>query len=119
MAYDSHNVFSKILRKEIPCQPFYEDDFVLSFSDLNPLAPVHLLIIPKNNYISFDGFSEKASSEDLAGFFSAIGKIAKKANVSQSGYRLITNHGEDAHQEVPHFHVHLLAGKPLGSILES
>ena len=117
MPYDADNIFSKILQEKIPCQKFYEDDFVLSFPDINPLAPVHLLIIPKGPYISFDDFSLRATPQEMVGFFRAVGVIAKKAGVDSSGYRLIANHGRDAHQEVPHFHVHLLGGELLGAMM--
>jgi histidine triad (HIT) family protein len=117
MSYNPSNIFAKILRADIPCQKFYEDEFVLCFPDISPATSVHLLIIPKNPYISFDDFSSKATPEEITGFFRAVGKIAHKAGVATSGYRLITNHGQDAHQEVPHFHVHLLGGEPLGSMI--
>lgn len=117
MPYNPDNIFSKILQGKIPCQKFYEDDFVLSFPDINPLASVHLLIIPKAPYRSFDDFSERASSEEIAGFFRAVQGVAKKAGVDVSGYRLITNHSRDAHQEVPHFHMHLLGGESLGPLM--
>ncbi|HCI48607.1 MAG: histidine triad nucleotide-binding protein [Alphaproteobacteria bacterium RIFCSPHIGHO2_01_FULL_41_14] len=119
MIYNADNIFAKILENKIPCKKFYEDEFVLSFPDINPLTSVHLLIIPKGSYVSFHDFSLKASPEELAGFFRAVGLIAKKAGVERSGYRLIANHGRDANQEVPHFHMHLLGGEPLGSMLGS
>ena len=119
MTYTTDNVFAKILEGKIPCQKFYEDEFVLSFPDINPLTTVHLLVIPKGSYVSFNDFSQKASLEEMSGFFQAVGIIAKKAGVDTSGYRLITNHGRDSHQEVPHFHLHLLGGQPLGAMMGS
>ncbi|MFN7662959.1 MAG: HIT domain-containing protein [Alphaproteobacteria bacterium] len=119
MAYTSNNVFAKILKGEIPFKKFYEDDMVLCFPDLQPLAAVHLLIIPKNPYSSFDDFSSNASDQEISSFFRAIKTIARKAGVDQTGYRLIANHGLHAHQEVPHFHFHLLGGQSLGGMMGS
>lgn len=119
MTYTPDNVFAKILEGKIPCQKFYEDEIVLSFPDINPLARVHLLIIPKGSYTSFHDFSQKASPAEIEGFFRAVGAIAKKAGIDSGGYRLITNHGGDAHQEVPHFHLHLLGGESLGPMVGS
>lgn len=119
MTYAPDNIFAKILEGKIPCQKFYEDEFVLSFPDINPLAPTHLLIIPKGAYTSFHDFSTHASTAELEGFFRAIALIAEKAGVGTSGYRLITNHGKHSHQEVPHFHMHLLGGELLGSMMGS
>lgn len=117
MAYDVNNIFAKILRGEIPCDKVYEDDFSLAFRDINPQAPTHVLVIPKGPYVSFDDFSEKANPQELSGFFKAVGKVAKELKINHDGYRLLANHGANAHQEVPHFHVHLFAGKPLGPML--
>lgn len=117
MTYNSQNIFAKILRGEIPCQKFYEDEAVLCFPDINPLAPIHLLIIPKKPYISFHDFSSNAAALELASFFQAVGRIAAKAGIETTGYRLIANHGHDAHQEVPHFHMHMLGGGSLGSMI--
>ncbi|MEI6729758.1 MAG: HIT domain-containing protein [Pseudomonadota bacterium] len=117
MSYDKNNIFAKIIRGEIPCNKAYEDEFVFAIHDIEPAAPVHILVMPKGEYISFDDFSSKAEPETIARFFKTIGEIAGKFDVKQSGYRLIANHGKDASQSVPHFHVHLLAGKVLGSLL--
>lgn len=115
--YDKDNVFAKILRGEIPNDTVYEDDYVLAFNDIGAQAPVHVLVIPKGAYESMDDFSASAKPEELAGFFSAVGKIARDLGVAESGYRLIANHGADSHQEVPHFHMHILGGRALGPML--
>lgn len=118
MSYDPQNIFAKILRGEIPCDRVYENDHALAFRDINPKAPVHVLIIPKGAYVSSSDFSAKASAEEIAGFVRAIHSVAEKAGVLDSGYRLIANAGAHGHQEVPHFHVHLLGGRPLGAMLQ-
>jgi histidine triad (HIT) family protein len=117
MPYDSHNIFARILRKEIPCNIVYDDAVALAFHDVDPKAPVHVLIISKYPAISFDGFVADAPAPEVTAFFAAVGAVAKQLGVQNSGYRLITNHGADAAQTVPHFHVHLLAGAPLGGLL--
>jgi histidine triad (HIT) family protein len=108
--YNNNNTFAKILRGEIPCNKIYEDECVLAFEDINPKAPVHLLIIPKNPYKDFAHFSTHAPAEELASYFKAIPEIAAIAKVHISGYRLITNNGKDARQLIPHFHLHMLGG---------
>lgn len=118
MSYDPNNVFARILRGELPCKKVYEDDHVLAFHDINPQAPVHVLVIPKGAYISMDDFSQKASPEEVTGFFRAVGRVARQLGLAQNGYRILANHGRDLHQEVPHFHVHIFAGRPLGRMLE-
>jgi histidine triad (HIT) family protein len=115
--YDRNNVFAKILRKEIPCTAVYEDDNSLIFRDIHPSAPTHLVAIPKGEFKSFDDFSQKATTEQIAGFFSSIQKMATQLCITSTGYRLITNHGKDAMQTVEHFHVHILAGKRLGALV--
>lgn len=117
MSYDQNNIFAKILRKEIPCKSVYEDDDVLAFHDISAAAPVHVLVVPKGEYISFDDFIAKASGEKVQRFFAAVRRIAGELDVQESGYRLITNHGHNASQSVPHFHVHILGGRPLGALL--
>ena len=116
-AYDDQNIFAKILRGEIPCRKVYEDDFSLAFHDINPQAPTHILVIPKGAYVSWDDFSAKASEAEIAGFIRAVGKVARDAGLVAPGYRLLANAGTDSHQEVPHLHVHLFAGRPLGPML--
>jgi histidine triad (HIT) family protein len=117
MAYDRSNVFARILRAEIPCDKVYEDEHVLAFRDISPQAPTHILVIPKGEYVSLDDFSEKASPAEMAAFVGALGRIAREQHVAESGYRILSNTGPAAHQEVPHFHVHLFAGRDLGGML--
>src|SRR6266446_9546719 len=111
VAYDRNNVFARILRGEIPCRKVYEDQYVLAFHDINPASPVHILVIPKGEYVSLDDFSATASEAELAGFIRALGAIARQHGVAETGYRILANHGQDAHQEVPHFHVHIFGGR--------
>jgi histidine triad (HIT) family protein len=115
--YDENNIFARILRDEIPSKRVYEDDQVLAFHDINPLAPTHILVIPKGHYVSWDDFSAKASDEEIAGFIRAVGKVARDAGLVAQGYRLLANSGSNAGQEVPHLHVHIFAGRPLGPML--
>jgi diadenosine tetraphosphate (Ap4A) HIT family hydrolase len=115
--YDDSNIFARILRGEIPSSKVYEDDHVLAFNDINPLSPTHILVIPKGAYVSWDDFSAKASDEEISAFVRAVGKIARDAGLVASGYRLLANAGLDAGQEVPHLHVHIFAGRPLGPML--
>ncbi|MHA6316510.1 histidine triad nucleotide-binding protein [Altererythrobacter sp. CAU 1778] len=115
--YDDQNIFAKILRKEIPSTAIYEDEWAYAFPDINPQAPTHILVIPKGAYVSWDDFSASASAEEIAGFVRAVGHVAREAGVVEPGYRLLANIGHDGHQEVPHLHVHIFAGKPLGPML--
>ena len=115
--YDDQNIFARILRGEIPCKKVYEDAFALAFHDIAPQAPTHILVIPKGPYCSFADFSALASDADIAGFIRAVGKIAKDLGLEAPGYRLLANMGEHSGQEVPHFHVHLFAGRPLGRMI--
>ena len=117
MPYDRNNVFARILRGELPCNKVYEDEHVLAFRDIQPQAPTHIIVIPKGEYVSVDDFSEKASEAELAAFMRAIGKIAKQEDIAAGGYRILANHGRAAHQEVPHFHLHLFGGRDLGPML--
>lgn len=117
LPYDDHNVFAKILRGEIPCKKVHEDDHVLAFHDINPQAPVHILVIPKGRYVSWDDFSAHASEAEIAGFIRAVGQVARDNGLVEPGYRLLANVGINGHQEVPHFHVHLFGGRPLGPML--
>jgi diadenosine tetraphosphate (Ap4A) HIT family hydrolase len=118
MAYDSENIFAKILRGEIPCDKVYEDDHALAFRDINPQTPTHILVIPKGAYVSSDDFTARASEAELAGFLRAVGHVAREAGLVEAGYRMLGNHGEDAHQEVPHFHIHVFGGKDLGRMIK-
>jgi diadenosine tetraphosphate (Ap4A) HIT family hydrolase len=117
MAYDSNNIFARILRGEIPAKKVFENEYALAFHDINPQAPVHILVIPKGAYVSFDDFSAKATPAEIVGFVHAVGEIARAQGVVQSGYRILANHGADSHQEVPHFHVHIFGGRRLGRML--
>ncbi len=118
MAYDESNIFAKILRGEIPCDKVYEDEHVLAFRDINPQTPTHVLVVPKGAYESFDDFSHDASAEEIAAFVRAAGQIARDAGAAETGYRILANNGPDALQEVPHFHLHIFAGKPLGRMIK-
>ena len=118
MAYDNENIFAKILRGEIPCDKVYENDHALAFKDINPQAPVHILVIPKGPYVSYADFGQQASDAELAGFMRAVGEVAKQLGVTERGSRILSNQGEDGHQEVPHFHVHLFGGKDLGRMIK-
>ena len=118
MTYDLENVFAKILRSEIPCDRVYEDDWALAFKDINPQAPVHILVVPKGEYVSSDDFAANASDAEIAGFFRAIGEIARLSDIVNSGYRILANHGRDGHQEVPHFHIHIFGGRDLGGMIK-
>jgi histidine triad (HIT) family protein len=115
--YDPSNIFAKILRGEIPSRKVHEDAWSLAFHDINPQAPVHVLVIPKGPYVSFADFSEHASDAEIAGFMRAVGKVARDLGLEEDGYRLLANAGVNAHQEVPHLHVHIFAGRPLGPML--
>ncbi|AQS86903.1 adenosine 5'-monophosphoramidase [Neoasaia chiangmaiensis NBRC 101099] len=117
MKYDRENIFARILRREIPVQPIYENDYVLAFADISPKAPVHVLIIPKGAYVSFDDFSLNASATEIVEMTRAVGKVARDMGLQESGYRLLSNVGPDSGQEVPHYHVHLCGGAPLGPLL--
>ena len=115
--YDKNNIFAKIIRGEIPSDKIYEDEEILAINDLAPVAPIHVLVIPKGEYISFDDFITDAPQEIIAKFFRKVKEIANDLGVGKSGYRILANHGKDAMQTVPHFHMHILAGKDLGKIL--
>ncbi|PQM28692.1 histidine triad nucleotide-binding protein [Sphingopyxis lindanitolerans] len=117
LPYDDSNIFARILRGELPSKTVFEDDYALAFHDINPQAPLHILVIPKAAYVSWDDFSERGSDAEIAGFVRAVGKVARDAGLVAPGYRLLANVGPDSHQEVPHLHVHIFAGKPLGPML--
>jgi histidine triad (HIT) family protein len=117
LPYDESNVFARILRGEIPAKTVYEDEFALAFHDVNPQAPVHILVIPKGPYVSWDDFSERGSPEEIAGFVRAVGRVAREAGLVEPGYRLLANIGGHSGQEVPHLHVHLFGGRALGPML--
>jgi diadenosine tetraphosphate (Ap4A) HIT family hydrolase len=117
MAYDTNNIFARILRGEIPCKKVREDQHTLAFHDINPQTPTHILVIPKGEYVSMDDFTEKASEAEIAALFRTVGQIAREAGVAESGYRILSNCGVDANQEVPHLHIHIFAGRPLGRMI--
>ena len=117
--YDKENIFAKIIRKEIPCKLVYEDDQIIAFHDVSPAAPVHVLVVPKGEYISFDDFVVVADEEVVGSFFAKIRNIACDLGVDKTGYRIIMNHGADASQTVPHFHVHIIGGTKLGGLIAS
>ncbi len=117
MSYDPNNVFAKILRGEIPCKKVLETEYALAFHDINPQAPVHVLVIPKGAYVSFDDFSARAAPEEITGFIRAVGETARSLGIVADGFRLLSNVGANAGQEVPHLHVHLFAGRNLGPML--
>jgi diadenosine tetraphosphate (Ap4A) HIT family hydrolase len=116
-AYDDSNIFAKILRGEIPCTRVYEDEYALAFHDINPQAPIHLLVVPKGRYVSWDDFSRDATDMEIAGFTRAIGNVARDAGLPVPGYRLLANVGGHGHQEVPHLHVHIFGGKQMHGML--
>ncbi len=115
--YDPQNIFAKILRGEIPNRTVYEDEWALAFHDIAPAAPVHVLVIPKGAYVSWDDFSARATEAEIAGFVRAVGAVARQEGLASPGYRLLANHGHDGGQEVPHLHVHLFGGVRLGPML--
>ncbi|MDE2516235.1 MAG: histidine triad nucleotide-binding protein [Rhodospirillales bacterium] len=115
--YDPANIFARILRGEIPCRKVHEDAFALAFHDIAPQAPIHVLVIPKGPYCSFADFSAQASAEEIAGFFRAVGQVARDLGLEAPGYRMLANMGAHGGQEVPHFHVHLFGGQALGPML--
>ncbi|WP_419807212.1 histidine triad nucleotide-binding protein [Sphingomonas sp.] len=115
--YDPSNIFARVLRDEIPSRRVYEDEWAIAFHDIAPQAPTHILVIPRGAYVSWDDFSTRASAEEIAGFVRAIGTVARTHGLVEPGYRLLANTGPDSGQEVPHLHVHLFGGAPLGPML--
>ena len=115
--YDAANIFARILRDEVPSKRVYEDEFAVAFHDIAPLAPLHVLVIPRGGYVSLADFTAKAGDAEVAGFFRAVGAVARQLDLEAGGYRILANVGHLAGQEVPHFHVHLFAGRPLGPML--
>ncbi len=115
--YDPGNIFARILRGEIPCKKVFEDDHALAFHDINPQAPVHVLVIPKGAYVSWADFSAHATDAEIAGFVRAVGQVARELGLEAPGYRLLANAGVHAHQEVPHLHVHIFGGRQMGAML--
>lgn len=117
LPYDPTNIFARLLRGEIPARRVYEDEWAVAFHDIAPQAPTHLLVIPRGDYVSWDDFSARGSDAEIAGFVRAVGKVAREAGLVEPGYRLLANTGPDSLQQVPHLHVHLFAGRPLGPLL--
>ncbi len=115
--YDDSNIFARILRGEIPSKRVYEDEHALAFHDINPQAPVHILVIPKGAYVSWDDFAAKGSADEIAGFVRAVGHVAREHGLVAPGYRLLANVGASSGQEVPHLHVHIFGGRGLGPML--
>jgi len=117
LPYDDQNIFARILRGEIPSQRVYEDEWAIAFHDINPQAAIHILVIPRGAYVSWDDFSTKAQAEEIAGFIRAVGKVAREHGLVEPGYRLLANVGRHGGQEVPHLHVHLFGGEFLGRMI--
>ena len=121
MSYDDNNIFAKILRGEIPCEKIYEDEYILSFYDINPQKKIHALVIPKGKYIDLDDFNSKASDKEIVGLLKGISIVAKKLGISLDvgkGYRVLSNLSEDGGQEVPHLHFHLFGGERVGKMVQ-
>lgn len=119
MSYDNTNIFARILRNEIPCQRISEDDYGLAFHDIAPKAPVHVLVIPKGAYTDALDFHGRASQEEVTGFSRFLAGTIEKLDLKEQGYRLISNHGVHGGQEVPHYHIHILGGRPLGPMVNA
>lgn len=117
MAYDNNNIFARILRGEVPCKKVYEDAHVLAFHDIRPQTPTHILVIPKGAYVNLADFSAKASDGEIAALFRAVGSVARDQGLDEGGYRILANNGTDANQEVPHLHIHIFGGRPLGRMI--
>ena len=116
LMYNENNIFAKILRKEIPCDKVYEDEFSLFFKDINPQAKIHILGVPKFPCTTFSDFLKNADNNNISSFFKSVQIVINNLNIEKNGYRLITNSGEDGGQEVPHFHIHILAGEKIGRL---
>ena len=117
--YDDSNIFARILRNEIPSKRVYEDDHAIAFHDIAPQAPVHVLVIPRGPYVAMSDFVARASDAEIAGFFRAVGTVAKQLGLEEPGFRVLSNMGRHGGQEVPHLHVHLFGGKALGPMLSA
>lgn len=115
--YDNANIFARILRAELPSKKVFEDEWALAFHDIAPQAPVHILVIPKGAYVSWDDFTAKASDAEIGGFSRAIGHVAREAGLVEPGYRVLYNVGPHGGQEVPHLHAHIFGGRSLGRMV--
>ncbi len=115
--YDDSNIFARILRGEIPNKTVFEDDWALAFHDINPQAPIHILVIPKGPYVSWDDFTRLASDAEIVGFIRAVGTVAREQGLPAPGYRLLANVGQHGHQEVPHLHIHIFGGRQMGVMI--
>ena len=117
MNYDKNNIFAKIIRSEIPCKKVYENDYVLAFHDINPQKNIHVLVIPKGEYLDLDDFNSRASDKEIVAFNKAITHVSNLLGVKDNGYRALTNIGSDGGQEVPHLHFHIFAGENIGNMV--
>ena len=117
LPYDDGNIFARIVRGEIPCDKVFEDEHTLAFHDINPQAPVHVLVVPKGRYVSWDDFSANAAEAELAALVRAVGHVAREFGLVEPGYRVLANIGGHGHQEVPHLHIHLFGGRQMGTML--
>ena len=115
--YDDTNIFARILRNELPSRRIYEDEWAVAFHDINPQAPVHVLVIPRGRYVSWSDFAAAASEAEIAGLFRAVASVAAQLQLEEAGYRVLSNMGMQSGQEVPHLHIHLFGGGPLGPML--
>ena len=115
--YDDNNIFARILRDEIPSRRVYQDEWAIAFHDISPQAAVHILVIPRGRYVSLSDFATTASAAEIAGFYRAVVTVAREQGLEEAGYRTLTNMGQHAGQEVPHFHLHLFGGEKLGPML--
>jgi diadenosine tetraphosphate (Ap4A) HIT family hydrolase len=115
--YDDANIFARLLRGEIPSQKIYEDEWAVAFHDITPQSPVHILVIPKSPFVSWDDFSAQASDAEIAGFGRAVGRVAREAGLVADGYRVLYNIGVNGGQEIPHLHAHIFGGRPLGRMM--
>jgi len=112
LPYDDTNIFARILRGELPCNTVYEDEWTLAFHDIRPQAPVHVLVIPKGRWVSWDDFTARADAAEIAGVMRAVGTVTRQLELDKPGYRLMVNMGGHGHQEVPHLHIHIFGGRP-------
>ena len=117
MQYDKNNIFAKILRKEIPCNKVYENEFILAFHDINPQKKIHILVIPKGEYVELDDFNKKASDKEIIEFYKSVSHIVEILKVKNQGYRFLSNIGSNGGQEVPHLHYHIFAGEKIGKMV--